>query len=113
MTPGQPRQRQFPAPGIDDFGNPGPGDHRPDRGYGHAGKLCGLFERLERLIARRIASGHYHDRDPRVVARIIAETVTTFARHIYGDVEPPGFDLNLARKVIIETLVTGIVRDGP
>src|SRR5262245_29180469 len=37
----------------------------------------GLFERLERLIARRIATGHYHDRDPRIVARIIAETVTT------------------------------------
>jgi AcrR family transcriptional regulator len=73
----------------------------------------GLFERLERLIARRIASGHYHDRDPRVVARFIAETVTTFARHIHGDVEPPGFDLGLAREIIIETLVTGIVRDRP
>jgi AcrR family transcriptional regulator len=70
----------------------------------------GLFERLERLIARRVASGYYHDRDPRVVARIIAETVTTFARHIYADVEPPGFDLTAARTVIVETLVTGIVR---
>jgi AcrR family transcriptional regulator len=70
----------------------------------------GLFERLERLVARRIASGHYYDRDPRVVARVIAETVTTFARHIFGDVEPPGFDLTAARAVIIDTLVAGIVR---
>jgi AcrR family transcriptional regulator len=70
----------------------------------------GLFERLERLVARRIATGHYHDRDPRVVARIIAETVTTFARHIHGDVEPPAFDLAAARAVVVETLVTGIVK---
>jgi AcrR family transcriptional regulator len=70
----------------------------------------GLFERLERLVARRVASGHYHDRDPRIVARIIAETVTTFARHIYGDVEAPAFDLAAARAVVIQTLVAGIVK---
>jgi hypothetical protein len=70
----------------------------------------GLFERLERLVARRIASRHYHDRDPRIVARLIAETVTTFARHIYADVEPPGFDLTAARAIVIETLVRGIVK---
>jgi hypothetical protein len=69
-----------------------------------------LFDQLERLVTRRVASGHYHDRDPRVVARIIAETVTTFARHIYGDVEPPAFDLAAARAVVVETLVAGIVR---
>lgn len=73
----------------------------------------GLFGRLERLVARRIASGHYYDRDPRVVARIIAETVTTFARHIYGDVAAPEFDLDGARKIVIEMLVTGIVRGRP
>jgi AcrR family transcriptional regulator len=70
----------------------------------------GLFERLERLIAHRVASGHYHDRDPSVVARIIVETVTTFARHIYRDVELPAFDLAAARAVVAETLVTGIVK---
>lgn len=70
----------------------------------------GLFERLERLIAHRVASGHYHDRDPGVVARIIAETVTTFARHIYRDVEPPAFDLAAARAVVVETLIAGIVK---
>jgi AcrR family transcriptional regulator len=69
-----------------------------------------LFGRMERLVARRITSGHYHDRDPRVIARLIIETVTTFARHIYGDVEPPGFDLALARPPIIATLVAGVVR---
>lgn len=70
----------------------------------------GLFERLERLVARRVATGHYQDRDPRIVARLIAETVTTFARHIYGDVEPPSFDLATARAVVVETLVAGIVK---
>jgi AcrR family transcriptional regulator len=70
----------------------------------------GLFERLERLVARRVASGHYHDRDPRVLARVIIETVTTFARHIYNDVEPSAFDLAASRQPIIDTLVSGIVR---
>lgn len=69
-----------------------------------------LFGRMERLITRRIASGHYHDRDPRVLARLIIETVTTFARHIYRDVEPPSFDLVTARAPIIATLVSGIVK---
>lgn len=68
-----------------------------------------LFERIERLVARGISSGNYYDRDPRVVARMIIETVTTFARHIYRDVEPLAFDLELARPAIIETLVFGIV----
>src|ERR1044071_1738154 len=70
----------------------------------------GLFERLERLVARRVASRHYHDRAPRVAARIIAETVPTFARHIYGDIEPPALDLAAARAVVVATLVAGIVR---
>jgi len=69
-----------------------------------------LFDRMERLIAHRIASGHYHDRDPNVLARFVVETITTFARHIYNDVEPPDFDLALARTAIIETVVAGIVR---
>jgi AcrR family transcriptional regulator len=69
-----------------------------------------LFDRMERLVTRRIASRHYHDREPRILARMIIETVTTFARHIYNDVEAPSFDLALARTVTIETIVTGIVR---
>jgi AcrR family transcriptional regulator len=68
-----------------------------------------LFGRMERLVARRVASGHYHDRDPRVIARLIIETVTTFARHIYRDVEAPAFELAGARPIIIATLVAGIV----
>jgi AcrR family transcriptional regulator len=74
------------------------------------GKVRGeLLGRIERLISRRIASGHYRDHDAKVLARIIIETVTTFARHIYNDIEPPAFDLPSARPVVIETLVAGIV----
>ncbi|MFN0247392.1 MAG: TetR/AcrR family transcriptional regulator [Kofleriaceae bacterium] len=68
-----------------------------------------LFGRMERLITRRIASGHYRDHDARVLARMIIESVTTFARHIYNDVEPPAFDLASARSVIVRTLVAGVV----
>jgi hypothetical protein len=56
-----------------------------------------------------MGSGHYHRRDPHVMARLLIETVTTFARHIYRDVEPPAFDLAKARADIIGTLVAGIV----
>lgn len=69
----------------------------------------GLLDRLATLSERRMASGHYHARDPRVTARLIIETVTTFARHIYRDVEPPAFDLGEARAEIVATLVGGIV----
>jgi AcrR family transcriptional regulator len=69
-----------------------------------------LFEKVTQVFARRIESGHYHRRDPRVIARMVIETVTTFARHIYRDVEPPAFDLGAARADIVATLVAGIVR---
>jgi AcrR family transcriptional regulator len=72
----------------------------------------GLFEKVTTLIARRMESGHYRRRDPRVIARLMIETVTTFARHIYRDVEPPGFDLGQARADIVGTLVDGIVLDA-
>jgi AcrR family transcriptional regulator len=69
----------------------------------------GLFEKVTTLIEKRMGSGHYHRRDPHVMARLVIETVTTFARHIYRDVEPPAFDLAKARADIIGTLVAGIV----
>ena len=52
-------------------------------------------------------------REPRVIARMVIETVTTFARHIYRDVEPPAFELEKARADIIATLVAGIVVPEP
>lgn len=79
--------------------------------YGKARR--GLFDRLTTLIERRMKSGHYHRRDPHVIARLIVETITTFARHIYGDVEPPAFDLGAARADIVGTLVDGVVIARP
>jgi AcrR family transcriptional regulator len=69
----------------------------------------GLFEKVTALCRRRMASGHYYRRDPNVVARLLIETITTFARHIYRDVEPPAFDLDRARADIVSTLVAGVV----
>jgi AcrR family transcriptional regulator len=73
----------------------------------------GLFEKVTAVFARRMESGHYQRRDPRVIARMVIETVTTFARHIYRDVEPPAFDLEKARADITATLVAGIVISQP
>jgi hypothetical protein len=69
----------------------------------------GLFERVTQLVQRRMAGRHYRRNDPRIVARLIVENVTLFARHVHRDVEPPGFDLEEAKRVVIDTLVAGIV----
>jgi AcrR family transcriptional regulator len=69
----------------------------------------GLFDKVAAVFQRRMDSGHYQRRDPRVIARLVIETVTTFARHIYRDVEPPSFDLAKARADIVATLVAGII----
>jgi AcrR family transcriptional regulator len=70
---------------------------------------AGLMDRLERLITKRGAAGHYRVTDARILARLVIESITTFARHIYNDVEPPGFDPAAARSVVVDTLVAGIV----
>jgi AcrR family transcriptional regulator len=71
----------------------------------------GFFDRFARLIELRSASGHYRSTEPRVVARMIVEAVTMFGRHIYNDRDQAGFDLALARSVVRDTLVAGIVRE--
>jgi AcrR family transcriptional regulator len=72
----------------------------------------GLFDRFSRLIEIRAASGHYRSTQPRVIARMLVETVTMFARHIYNDREPAGFDPAIARRAVRETLVAGLLRPG-
>ncbi len=75
--------------------------------YGKARK--GLLDRLTELVRRRMAGRHYRKSDPKIIARIIVENVTLFARHIHHDIAPPGFDLEDARRIMIDTLVAGIV----
>lgn len=70
---------------------------------------AGLIARLEQLMTRRIAAGHYRPSHPAILARLVLETVTTFARHIHGDVEPFAFDAAAVREVVVGTLVAGIV----
>jgi AcrR family transcriptional regulator len=69
----------------------------------------GLFDRLTRLVAKRMASGDYRAHDPQIVARLLVETVTMFARHIHRDPQPPSIDLAKARGVVIDVLVSGLV----
>jgi AcrR family transcriptional regulator len=70
---------------------------------------AGLLGRLEQLMKKRMAAGHYRESEPRILARLVIETVTTFGRHIYNDIEPSGFEAEAARTVVVETLVAGIV----
>ncbi len=74
---------------------------------------AGLLTKVTSLFERRIRAGLYQPRDPRVLARLCIETITTFARHIYRDVAPPAFDLGDARADIVGTLVDGVVRPSP
>jgi hypothetical protein len=71
----------------------------------------GLFDRFARLIELRSAKGHYRSTEPRVMARMIVEAVAMFGRHIYNDRDEAGFDLTLARSVVRDALVAGLVRE--
>ena len=73
----------------------------------------GLLARLEELVRKRMASGHYRSSEPGILARLVLEAVTTFARHIHGDVVPWGFDVAASRATVVGTLVAGIVAPGP
>ncbi len=73
---------------------------------------AGLLGRLEQLIVKRMASGHYRPGNPAIVARLLVETVTTFARHIYRDIEPFDFDVAEVRATVVGMLVAGIVAPG-
>src|SRR5579859_7665490 len=73
----------------------------------------GIFDRFAQLARKRMAMGLYRRTDPEVVARVLVENVTMFARHIYRDPEPPAFDLAQAPGAVIGILVSGVVRaDG-
>jgi AcrR family transcriptional regulator len=69
----------------------------------------GLFDRVAQLASRRMAAGHYRRADPQVVARMLVENVTMFARHIFHDREPPGFDVGTASRDVIAILSAGVV----
>jgi AcrR family transcriptional regulator len=73
----------------------------------------GLLEKVATLVERRMRAGHYARRDPQVVARLLIETITTFARHIHRDVEPLVFDPAAARADVVGTLVAGVVASAP
>lgn len=68
-----------------------------------------ILERLSALIRKRVRAGHYRAVDPLIAARIVVETVTMFARHIYRDPHPLGFDLADARREVIAMLVAGLI----
>jgi AcrR family transcriptional regulator len=69
----------------------------------------GLFERFAQLATKRIASGHYRKIDPQLLGRMLIENVTLFARHLYRDPQPLGFDVAKAAPAVIDVLVAGVV----
>jgi AcrR family transcriptional regulator len=70
-----------------------------------------ILDRLTQLITKRVAAGHYRRTRPPIAARVLLESVATFARHIYHDAHPPDFDLPDAPAVMIDILVAGMVAD--
>lgn len=75
--------------------------------YGHV--RGSILDRLATLLGRRMAAGHHRNAHPPALARLVLESVTMFARHLYHDRAPLGFDLGSARSVVVDTLVAGIV----
>jgi AcrR family transcriptional regulator len=46
---------------------------------------------------------------PQLVARLLVENVTMFARHIFHDREPPGFDVATSSRDVVAILSAGVV----
>jgi AcrR family transcriptional regulator len=70
-----------------------------------------LFERFARLVKMRSAAGHYRSIEPATGAKLIVETVTTFARHAYNDRDPIELDLTTAPGSVRDVLVAGLLSD--
>jgi AcrR family transcriptional regulator len=73
----------------------------------------GLFDRVAQLASKRMAAGYYRRANPQVVARLLVETVTMFARHIFHDREPPPFDTTAASRDVIAIVSGGVVFTEP
>ena len=69
----------------------------------------GLFDRVAQLASKRMAAGYYRRANPQVVARLLVEAVTMFARHIFHDREPMAFDPGTASRDVIAILSSGIL----
>jgi AcrR family transcriptional regulator len=70
--------------------------------------------RLAEYFDVRIRAGQLPGRaEPRLLARIALETVTTWAMHIRWDREPEDFDLVESRRVVVDFIVRGLLQDRP
>ena len=73
------------------------------------------FARFSRYIARHQNAGHFRDDvDPVVAARFVIETVTYFARHRFGDLDPATLpDDAIVRKNVIQLAVASLMPVPP
>ncbi len=65
--------------------------------------------RMVEYIESRIAAGQIRDDDPRLLARIALENVTTWAVHIKWDRSPQAFDALEAKRSTLEYVVRGLL----
>ena len=74
-----------------------------------------FFARFARYIERRQSAGHFRDDvDPVVAARCVAETVTYFARHRFGDQDPDTLpDDDVVRENVIRLVVGSLIAPTP
>lgn len=73
------------------------------------------FARFTRYVERRQKAGHFRgDVDPVVAARVVAELVTYFARHRFGDQDPSLLpDDGVVRENVIRLAVASLMAPSP
>ncbi len=65
---------------------------------------------LRRYLESRIAAGQLRDQpNPRLAARIVQETLTTWAIHIHWDRAPEAIDPAEARETVIDFLLRALL----
>jgi AcrR family transcriptional regulator len=73
-----------------------------------------LQEQLARYLELRGRSRQLRaPADPFLAARVVIETLTTWAVHIHWDPIPQSFDPKRARDTVIEFVLAGLLRDPP
>jgi AcrR family transcriptional regulator len=69
-------------------------------------------EAMARYIAKRVEAGQFRPvENPQLAARLVVETCTTWAVHIYWDRSPENYDPVESRESAVEFMVRGLLAD--
>ena len=79
----------------------------------YRGERRPFIARLTDYIERRVAGGQFRPvPHAATAARLVVETVSWFANHRYGDVDPAMITDELAEQTVIDMLTAALVKEA-